>query len=131
MTVDFHGGLSDVTMSTCRVSYRSSAALRTASVFLIILAVAGADVVELSRSSGEDDNGNVITWGLPDAVAPVGKLFEYQLRRGPDSEMGVTGNDNGPGIGDSGELSSFDTVYDYALNVYQVSSCALIISFHQ
>ena len=105
---------------------------------VVILAVAvhsslaGAELSDVpSRKSSSvndaEDGGGAVTWGLPDAVAPVGKLFEYRLNR--DGEVGATADDNayvgfGLGVDGSGDVAG-KKPDETAWAVFQVS-CNLV-----
>ena len=96
--------------------------LRTPATFCLVFVVVAA-ISERSAAVADDENS--VMWGLPDAVAPVGKLFEYRLRRDSDGNVGPpTGGDTGVDDDDgSGDIvgASEKTIDD----IYQVRFSAL------
>jgi len=97
---------------------------------------AGAEVGDIPSwkpSPGNKvDNDVGVTWGLQDAVAPVGKLFEYRLNREPDGDAGGKVDDAvgfGLAVDGSGDLTGREKSDGDKWVVYQVRVDFLHISF--
>ena len=96
----------------------------------LLLLVSSAAVIVGVLVGASLGNENAIGWGLPDTVAPVGKLFEFPLSKGPPDNGHATRRAESPAAPDeadgSGDVKTDEKRRD---NQWVVSQVGLLNMF--
>jgi len=97
--------------------YRTRRRLPITFVFVIVVSISSMLAAGDERHGGGGAGQQMDWWGLPDAVATAGKLFEYRL----DQLTGDAGDDDD-------DYGSAEQPRPLTLDVYQVHLDTLVMS---